>query len=85
MKEFEYVITDEVGIHARPAGMLVNTVKPFESEVTIEKGGKSANAARLMALIGLGVKCGDTIKVTINGADEEAAAAALQKFLTENL
>ena len=85
MKSFSYKIKDEVGILARPAGMLVNTVKPFEIEVTIEKGGKSANAARLMALMGLGVKCGDTIKVTINGADEEAAAAALQKFLTENL
>lgn len=85
MRTFEYTIKDAVGIHARPAGMLVNAIKPFESEVIIDRNGKSVDAKRLMALMGLGVKCGDTIKVTVNGADEDAAAEALEKFLTENL
>ena len=46
MKKFEYTITDPLGIHARPAGLLVKAVKALDSTVTIEKvGGKSAAAA----------------------------------------
>ena len=41
MKSFNYVITDEVGIHARPAGLLVKEAKKFESECTITKDGKT--------------------------------------------
>lgn len=85
MKTFNYTIKDEIGIHARPAGLLAKTAKGFESEVTVEKDGKSVNASRLMALMGLGVKCGDTITVTVSGADEEAAAKAIEEFLAANL
>ena len=85
MKTFDYTIKDELGIHARPAGMLAKTAKNFESVITIEKGGKSVNAQKLMMLMGLGVKCGDTVKVTVEGADEEAAAKAMEEFLAKNL
>ena len=56
MKKFEYVIKDEVGIHARPAGLLVKEAKKYQSKVSITKDGKSAEATKLMALMGLGVK-----------------------------
>lgn len=85
MKTFTYTIKDELGIHARPAGMLAKTAKGFESTVTIEKDGKSVNAQKLMMLMGLGVKCGDTITVTVEGADEETAAKAMEDFLSANL
>ena len=85
MKTFTYTIKDELGIHARPAGMLAETAKGFESTVTIEKDGKAVNAQKLMMLMGLGVKCGDTITVTVEGADEEAAAKAMEDFLSANL
>ncbi|MGN0623093.1 MAG: HPr family phosphocarrier protein [Oscillospiraceae bacterium] len=85
MKTFTYTIKDELGIHARPAGMLAKTAKGFESTVTIEKDGKAVNAQKLMMLMGLGVKCGDTITVTVEGADEEAAAKAMEDFLSANL
>ena len=85
MKSFTYTIKDELGIHARPAGMLAKTAKGFESVITIEKDGKSVNAQKLMMLMGLGVKCGDTVKVTVEGADEEAAAKAMEEFLAANL
>lgn len=85
MKKFEYTIKDEVGIHARPAGMLVNTVKPFSSSVSIERNGKVADARRLMAVMGLGVKCGDTVVVTVEGDDEEQASSALQDFFEKSL
>ena len=85
MKTFDYTIKDELGIHARPAGMLAKTAKGFESVITIEKDGKSVNAQKLMMLMGLGVKFGDTVKVTVEGADEEAAAKAVEEFLAKNL
>ncbi len=85
MKTFSYTIKDEVGIHARPAGQLAKLAKEFSSTVTIEKDGKSVNATKLMMLMGLGVKCGDTINVSIEGEDEETACTSIQKFLEENL
>lgn len=85
MKKFTYTIKDEVGIHARPAGLLAKKAKKFESTVTIEKGGKSVNAAKLIAVMGLGVKCGDMVTVTVDGADEERAAAEMESFFSENL
>ena len=85
MKSFEYTITDPVGIHARPAGMLVKEVKNYASSVTIVKGDKKADARKLMILISLGVKCGETVTVEVEGADEETAAASLETFFKENL
>ncbi len=85
MKKFVYTINDEVGIHARPAGMLAKTAKEFESTITIEKGDKSAVATKLMAVMGLGVKCGDEVTVICEGTDEEAAAAKIEEFFTANL
>ena len=62
MKEFTYTIKEPVGIHARPAGMLAKEAKTCQSTVTIvDKNGKSVDATRLMALMGMGIKCGDTV------------------------
>ncbi len=85
MKTFEYTIKDPVGIHARPAGLRVKEVKKFASAITVTKGEKSVNALKLMALMGMGIKQGDTVKVSVEGADEEAAAAAIEAFFNANL
>lgn len=85
MKQFQYTITDSVGLHARPAGMLVKEVKNYESNVTIVKDGKSCDASKLMMLMSLGVKCGDEITVEVTGADEETAVAELEAFFQANL
>ncbi len=88
MKQFTYTITDPVGIHARPAGLLVKEAKKYaDSAITlsVEATGKSANALKLMALMSMGVKGGDTVTVTVEGGDEEAAAAGMQAFLSANL
>lgn len=85
MKTFNYTIKDEIGIHARPAGLLAKQAKSFESEITLEKDGKSVVCTKLMALMGLGVKCGDTVTITINGADEEEAEKAMKEFFEANL
>lgn len=85
MKSFEYTITDEVGIHARPAGLLVKEVKKYDSVINVTKDGKSAEAKKLMALMGLGVKQGDTVTVSVEGGDEEAVAAKMEEFFKNNL
>ena len=85
MKKFSYTIKDEIGIHARPAGLLAKKAKEFESLIVLEKNGKTAAATKLMAVMGLGVKHGDTVNVTVEGADEEKAAAEIERFFSENL
>lgn len=85
MKKFEYTIKDEVGIHARPAGLLVKEAKKYGSKIIVAKDGKSAEASKLMALMGLGVKCGETVEITVEGADEAAACEGIKAFLEANL
>lgn len=85
MKSFEYTIKDPVGIHARPAGMLSREGKKYKSTVCVVKNGKSANILRLMALMGLGVKCAETVTFTIEGEDEEVAFAGIKEFVEANL
>ncbi|MGN0346655.1 MAG: HPr family phosphocarrier protein [Lachnospiraceae bacterium] len=85
MKQFNYVIKDEVGIHARPAGLLAKEAKKYASKITIAKGDKSAEATKLMALMSLGVKCGEEITVTVEGEDEDAAVNEIKAFFEGNL
>lgn len=84
MKKFTHTIKDENGIHARPAGLLVKEAGKFLSDITITCAEKSVNAKRLFAVLGLGIKCGDQITVTVSGSDENAAAEALELFCKEN-
>lgn len=85
MKSFDYTITDAQGIHARPAGLLAKEAAKFNSEITIKGNGKTADAKRLFAIMGMGIKCGNPVTVTAEGPDEAEAAAELEKFLRENL
>ena len=85
MKEFKYTIKDEIGIHARPAGLIAKTAKEFSSEIVISKDGKNAVCTKVMALMGLGVKCGDRISVSVSGGDEEAAEKAMRELFDNNL
>ena len=86
MKQFIYSITDPVGIHARPAGLLAKAAKGLDSTVTIAKadGSKSAPVTKLMAVMGMGIKKGETVTVTIEGGNEEANAATIETFFKEN-
>lgn len=86
MKQFTYTITDPVGIHARPAGLLAKAAKRLDSTVTVVKSdGKSAVVSKLMALMGLGIKTGETVTVTVEGGSEEDSAAAMEQFFKDNL
>lgn len=86
MKQFHYTITDPQGIHARPAGMLVKAVKELDSTVTITKdGSKVVDASRLMGVMSLAIKAGNTVTVSVEGGNEEANVATVEKFFQENL
>ena len=85
MKEFQYVIKDEAGIHARPAGMLAKEAKNFKSKITLVGNGREADALRLMAVMSLGLKQGAEMTVRVEGEDEEEAAEAMKAFLEANL
>lgn len=85
MKSFDYVITDSNGIHARPAGALVNLAKAFDDEIIVSKGEKQADAKRLLSLMGLCIKYDDKITVTIQGETEEKACEKLRNFFENNL
>ena len=86
MKQFEYTIHDPLGIHARPAGMLVKEAKAFaDTTVTITKGGTAVKATQLMKLMSLSVKQGDVVTVAAEGANEDAAIIAISNFFQSNL
>lgn len=84
MKSFSYTITDEVGIHARPAGLLVKEAKKYESKIVVKMGEKKAEATKLMALMGMGVKKDDTVTVEVEGADEDTAVNEIKAFFENN-
>ena len=85
MKNFKFTVTDPSGMHARPVGMLVKACMPFASTITVQKDEKTADAKRLFALMGLGVKQNEEITITIEGTDEDTAFNELQTFCNENL
>lgn len=85
MKEFEYKITDPIGIHARPAGLLVKLLTSLKSDVKVAKGEKKVNAKSILSLMGLQAKQGEAIKFIVEGEDEDDAAKKIEDFLKENL
>ena len=85
MQEFTYVIKDELGIHARPAGLLVKEAKQFASTITLTCGEKKAAAKGLMGVMGMAVKCGNEVTVSAEGDDEVAAIEAMKAFFETNL
>ena len=86
MKQFNYVINDPLGLHARPAGLLAKLAKPYaDTVISVTKGDKTVKASQLMKLMSLAVKNGDEVVVAAEGPSEEAAIAELKKFFDENL
>jgi len=85
MKSFDYTIKDELGIHARPAGLLVKEANKFTSKITISKGEKSTDAKKIFGIMGLGVKRGDVVTLSADGDDEDKAIAGLQLFMKDSL
>ena len=86
MKKITYTVKAEAGLHARPAGLLVKQTAAFKSNIKIlnEESGKEADLKRLMAVMALGVRQGNSIAISADGEDEEEAVAVIEAFLKEN-
>ena len=84
MKSFDYTIQDPLGLHARPAGLLVKQAKTYASTCFLEFDGKKVELTKLLALMGLGVVQGSSVTVTAQGDDEDDAIAQLQEFFKAN-
>jgi phosphocarrier protein len=81
MKEFSYTIKDPLGIHARPAGLLIKELQTFSSGVTITRGADSCDGKKLLALMKLRFKTGETITFKFDGPDEAEAAQAVEAYI----
>ncbi len=84
MAERTVIVTNETGLHARPAASLVQFVKNYPGEVTIIKEDKQANAKSIFNVMSLGIAKGTEIKLIVEGDDEEKFADELVEFV-ENL
>ncbi len=85
MKKFQYTIRDKMGLHAQPAGFLVKTAMSFPCKITIVGEARQADAKKILAVVGLGIKFGQKIIVTADGEQEEEAIKALKEFFDKNL
>ena len=84
MKSFEYTIKDELGIHARPAGILVKAIAKKTSDIKIKKAGdtREVNAKSIMGMMTLGLDAGEEITLSANGDDENAAMESIEQYLS---
>lgn len=85
MKEFSYIVQDPQGMHARPAGIITAVAKGYKSYTTLWTKNGSADIKKLLQFMGSGVVQGDKVFVRVEGVDEEACAAVLEKTFKENL
>jgi phosphotransferase system HPr (HPr) family protein len=82
--ETSLVITNKVGLHARPASLLVQTAAQFQSKIQVQFDDKTANAKSMLGVMKLGASQGDTILVRAEGEDAEQAIAALTDLARHN-
>lgn len=85
MKQFDFVVQASVGIHARPAMMLVSVARTFQSDIQISYNGNVADAKNIIKLLMLHANQGAKVTFVIEGKDEEEAYNELQKFCAINL
>ena len=84
MKSIQMTVENQVGLHARPATLFVQTAQKHQAEITVFYEGKTVNAKSLLGLLSLGVTKDAVITVAANGSDEEAALSALRTLLESN-
>lgn len=81
MKKFEFVLENAHGLHARPAGMMVETCSAFECDINIYKGDQKVNGKSMLGVLMLAASKGDALAIEVNGADEDKALVAIKKLI----
>lgn len=85
MVNFTFVMRDRMGMHARPAGLLVKEAVGCSSKVTIRKGERTGDAKRIFNVMGLSIKANEEVEITVEGDKEQEEAAALEAFIRKNI
>ena len=85
MVKFMFVVHDEMGLHARPAGALVKEAAKCSSKVTLRKGDKTGDAKKIFNVMGLSIKANEEVEITVEGENEQEEATALEAFIKENI
>ena len=70
------------GLEARPVAIFVQVASQFDSSIYVEVGNKKVNAKSIMGMMTLGLDAGEEVVVSATGADEEAAIAEIEKYLS---
>lgn len=81
MVKDQITISNETGLHTRPAKRVVTEAKQFECDITLIHGEKEANVKSLLKLMKLGISKGNTIEIVCDGTDEASALAHIKNFL----
>ncbi|HOR86885.1 MAG TPA: HPr family phosphocarrier protein [Bacillota bacterium] len=85
MKKLSVIVKSRMGLHARPASMLVSLAQQFESDIKVEKGEKVVNCKSIIGILSIAAKNGDKISVSAEGADEISAINALDELFNNRL
>ncbi|AMC94459.1 phosphocarrier protein HPr [Erysipelothrix larvae] len=81
MKEFNALVVDPVGLHARPATVAVNAASKFKSEIKLSYKGRSVNMKSIMGVMSLGIPTQSEITISAEGEDAEAAVQTIEEVL----
>ncbi len=84
MPEIKLTINHEVGLHARPASMFVQTAAKFSSDIEVTHGETTANGKSILAVLTLGAHQGAELLISAEGADADEALKALEELVTDN-
>jgi len=84
MPEITLTVRHEVGLHARPAAMFVQTAKPFKCDVRVTHGEREANAKSILGVLALGAERGAVITIRAEGEGASQALVALEALVEGN-
>ena len=80
----DVLVQNQVGLHARPATFFIQKANEFKSSIWVEKEERRVNAKSLLGVLSLGVAPGDTVLLSADGEDEDAAVAGLLDLVNNN-
>lgn len=85
MTKQKAIVNNQTGLHLRPAGIVCRTAMLYKSHITLGFGDTVANAKSVLSVLGSGVKAGEEIEITCEGADEQEALEAMVKLFESGL
>lgn len=85
MKEFTYIVKNEMGLHARPASELSAIARSYKSDIYIIEKKRKVNAKRIVDIMEMNIRKEEEIKIQIEGKDEDEVLERLKEFCVNHL